>query len=42
MESFHHMLMEDEIVLCGVALLVGVILGLAFGLVRSWRVGRAA
>lgn len=42
MDSLHHMLMEDEIVLCGVALLAGVALGFAVGLVRARRAGRAA
>lgn len=42
METSHLMLPEDEILLCGLALFVGVVLGFAFGLVRAWRAGRAA
>jgi hypothetical protein len=36
------MVPEDEILLCGMALLVGVVLGLAVGLLRARRAGRAA
>ena len=42
MDALHQMLPEDEIFLCGLALLVGVVLGFAVGLVRSRRAGRAA
>ena len=42
MEMIHRMLPEDEIFLCGLALLIGVILGIGVGLVRSWRAGRAS
>ena len=42
MEMFHRMLPEDEIFLCGVALLSGVVAGLLFGLVRTWRARRGA
>ena len=37
MDLIHRMLPEDEIFLCGVALLVGVVLGLVVGLIRSRR-----
>jgi hypothetical protein len=36
------MLPEDEILLCGLALAIGVVLGLAVGLFRARRAGRAA
>jgi len=42
METLHRMLPEDEIFLCGMALLVGVVLGIAYGLIRVWRARRTA
>lgn len=42
MGVLHRMLPEDEIFLCGLALLVGVVLGIGVGLLRSWRSRRAA
>jgi hypothetical protein len=42
METLHRMLPEDEIFLCGMALLAGVILGVLLGVVRAWRDRRTA
>jgi hypothetical protein len=42
MEVLHVMLPEDEIFLCGMALLYGVIVGIIGGLYRAWRARRAA
>ena len=42
METFHRMLPEDEIFLCGVALLVGLVLGVMYGVVKVWRARRTA
>lgn len=42
MEMLHRMLPEDEIFLCGLTLLVGVLLGIGVGLLRSRRARRAA
>ena len=42
METLHRMLPEDEIFLCGLALLVGVVLGIGVGLFRAWLARRAA
>jgi hypothetical protein len=42
MDALHRMLPEDEIFLCGLALLVGVALGVGAGLLRAWRARRAA
>jgi hypothetical protein len=42
MEPFHHMLPEDEILLCGVVFLYGLIVGAALRLVAAWRQRRAA
>lgn len=42
MDTFHRMLPEDEIFLCGVALLAGVVLGIMYGLVKAWRARRTA
>ena len=42
MDLLHRMLPEDEVFLCGLALLTGVILGLGAGLLRSWRARRAS
>jgi hypothetical protein len=36
------MLPEDEIFLCGVALLAGIALGIMYGLVKTWRARRTA
>ena len=37
-----HMLPEDEIFLCGLALFVGILLGIGTGLLRSRRSWRTA
>lgn len=37
MDNFHYMLPEDEIILCGAVLLVGIVLGALARLVLSWR-----
>ena len=42
MDALHRMLPEDEIFLCGLALLMGVMLGIGVGLLRTWRARRAA
>jgi hypothetical protein len=42
METLHRMLPEDEIFLCGVALLVGLVLGVMYGVVKVWRARRTA
>ncbi len=42
MEAFHQMLPEDEILLCGVVLLCGVLAGALARVVIAWRERRAA
>lgn len=37
MELMHVMVPEDEIFLCGMALLYGVVVGVVFGLIAAWR-----
>jgi len=37
MESFHQMLPEDEILLCGVVLLLGILAGAVTRLAAAWR-----
>ncbi len=42
MEHLHQMLPEDEIFMCGVVLLYGILAGAAARLVLAWRERRAA
>jgi hypothetical protein len=42
MDPLHYMLPEDEIFLCGMILLYGVIIGAAARLVIAWRERRTA
>jgi hypothetical protein len=37
MESFHQMLPEDEILMCGVVLLLGILAGAVVRLAAAWR-----
>ncbi len=37
MESFHQMLPEDEILMCGVVLLLGIVAGALARLAAAWR-----
>lgn len=41
METFHQMLPEDEILLCGVVLLCGIVAGALARLAAAWRERRA-
>ena len=42
MDILHRMLPEDEIFLCGVVLLCGIVLGAAARLIVAWRERRAS
>jgi hypothetical protein len=42
MDSFHQMLLEDEILLCGMVFLIGLVSGGLFRLIAAWRGRRTA
>jgi hypothetical protein len=42
MDPWHYMLPEDEIFLCGMVLLYGIVLGGAARLLAAWRARRTA
>jgi hypothetical protein len=42
MDALHEMLIEDEIVFCGVMLLFGIVIGAAAGCIANLRTRRTA
>ena len=42
METFHHMLPEDEILLCGAIFVIGLVTGGLVRLIAAWRERRVA
>jgi hypothetical protein len=42
MNTVHEMLPQDEIFLCGLFLLLGLVAGFAYGLFQSWRASKTA